>query len=493
VIEFNVEKNIFEKVIQETFGKSGIRRGIPGQYLASDPHGRAVMIGAMERCKFVYILNRNQDSKLTISSPLESHKNSTVCSCIVAMDVGYENPLFASIEVDFSESDTDPTSKAFEEIEKNIIFYELDLGLNHVVRKNSIPVDMTCHYLIALPGDDKGPSGVLACSEGFITWIHEDYPACKIDIPKRVDPLLENNIRKEIIVTGLVHRLKGGFFVLLQTDLGDVFKLTMDYITNGVIGGVTNMKLKYFETLSVSTGMCLLTSGFLFSASEFGNHRLYQVENLGDDDTEQQEFDCKSSIGSSFIPRKLRNLGLVDEIESMSPLIDATVANLTEEDTPQIYALCGKGAQSTFRILRHGFQVSEIASTELPGSPNAVWTVRGSIDEEFDSYIILSFVNATLVLSVGETVEEVADSGILVSSPTICIGQLGEDALIQVYPGGIRHIRADKRLSEWSTPAGTHIVCATSNIRQVIYNLHRLQSPYQIPSWFILNSILVAI
>ena len=42
-----------------------------------------------------------------------------------------------------------------------------------------------------------------------------------------------------------------------------------------------------------------------------------------------------------------------------------------------------------------------------------VWTVRRSIHEEFDSYIIVSFVNATLVLSIGETVEEVTDSGFL--------------------------------------------------------------------------------
>lgn len=29
----------------ETFGKSGCRRIVPGQYLAMDPCGRAVMIG----------------------------------------------------------------------------------------------------------------------------------------------------------------------------------------------------------------------------------------------------------------------------------------------------------------------------------------------------------------------------------------------------------------------------------------------------------------
>jgi splicing factor 3B subunit 3 len=46
--------------------------------------------------------------------------------------------------------------------------------------------------------------------------------------------------------------------------------------------------------------------------------------------------------------------------------------------------------------------------------------------------MVISFVNATLVLSIGETVEEVTDTGILANTPTMNIQQLGEDALLQV-------------------------------------------------------------
>jgi splicing factor 3B subunit 3 len=75
-------------------------------------------LGALERAKFVYILNRDQASKLTISSPLDAHRNHTICMDVVSMDVGFENPLFASIEVDFHESDTDHTGVAYSKIEK---------------------------------------------------------------------------------------------------------------------------------------------------------------------------------------------------------------------------------------------------------------------------------------------------------------------------------------------------------------------------------------
>lgn len=54
------------------------------------------------------------------------------------------------------------------------------------------------------------------------------------------------------------------------------------------------------------------------------------------------------------------------------------------------------------------------------------------VTEEFDAYIIVSFVNATLVLSIGETVEEVTDSGFLGTTPTLSCSALGDDALVQV-------------------------------------------------------------
>ena len=47
------------------------RRIVPGEYVAVDPKGRACMVAAVEKSKFVYVLNRDNDARLTISSPLE--------------------------------------------------------------------------------------------------------------------------------------------------------------------------------------------------------------------------------------------------------------------------------------------------------------------------------------------------------------------------------------------------------------------------------------
>jgi splicing factor 3B subunit 3 len=118
ILEYDPKANAFVKLHQETFGKSGTRRIVPGQYLATDPKGRSVMISAMEKAKLVYILNRDAAANLTISSPLEAHKNSAIIHHIVGVDVGFDNPMYAALEVDYSDSDQDPTGEAFHNAEK---------------------------------------------------------------------------------------------------------------------------------------------------------------------------------------------------------------------------------------------------------------------------------------------------------------------------------------------------------------------------------------
>lgn len=105
ILDFNKEKNTFVKVHQETFGRSGCRRIVPGQYVAADPKGRACIIGALEKQKFVYVLNRDSAANLTISSPLEAHKSHNICFALTALDCGFDNPIFGAIELDYSDAD----------------------------------------------------------------------------------------------------------------------------------------------------------------------------------------------------------------------------------------------------------------------------------------------------------------------------------------------------------------------------------------------------
>jgi len=96
----------------------------------------------------------------------------------------------------------------------------------------------------------------------------------------------------------------------------------------------------------------------------------------------------------------------------------------------------------------------------------------------YDSWIVLSFLNGTLVLTLGEVMEEVPNSGFTTAETTLAAQQLGMDALLQVSPRGIRHILADRRVNEWRAPQTMTIVAATTNKRQVVVALSSAELVY---------------
>ena len=79
-------------VLQSLFSLSGVF------FMFLSP---SIITGAIEKQKLVYILNRDAAARLTISSPLEAHKANTLVYHVVGVDVGFENPMFACLEMDY--------------------------------------------------------------------------------------------------------------------------------------------------------------------------------------------------------------------------------------------------------------------------------------------------------------------------------------------------------------------------------------------------------
>ena len=233
ILEYVPEHNEFVKVHQETYGKTGCRRIVPGEFLASDPKGRAVMIAAVEKQKFVYILNRDASNKMTISSPLEAHKPHTLVFDMCGVDVGYDNPLFACIEMDYGEADSEQAAVVTGVGEKTLTLYEMDLGLNHVVRKYCEPIDLTAHMLIAVPGVPDGPGGVLVVCENLLLYKKVGHPELVCPLPKRNDMPGERGL---FVVAHATHKQKELFFFLLQSDMGDLYKVQLFHAKDTVQG-----------------------------------------------------------------------------------------------------------------------------------------------------------------------------------------------------------------------------------------------------------------
>lgn len=100
--------------------------------------------------------------------------------------------------------DHDPSGAARNKVQQTLTFYELDLGLNHVVRKYAEPLAEFGNMLISgaficfdtnvlrelmqisVPGGQDGPSGVIVCCENYLVYKNlGDQPDIRCPIPRR--------------------------------------------------------------------------------------------------------------------------------------------------------------------------------------------------------------------------------------------------------------------------------------------------------------------
>ena len=542
VIDF--ENGTYKLVHCTTFGKTGCRRSTPGNYIAGDPKGRAVMISAIEKRKLVYVLNRDATGKPTIASPLEAHRTRTITFASVGLDNGYDNPIFASLELQYPDEyvgpkettaaggagNAPPAKTSFDLAKKELAYYELDLGLNHVSRRWATTAHRTACCLAAVPGGADGPGGVLVGGEDWIEYMHEtlvpknnkpsdlfvldgnndsandkgarekDYTKVCCAIPRRA---LHPPSKGVLITTITVFRQKKSrFFALAQSELGDAYKIMLQ-VDPADKTKVTGMSVALLDTLPIGNSLNLSKLGMLFVSAEFGDHPLYQFDRIDlpdaptmtNDDTKNAFVSATDTLenffttanatkfAKTFTPSTLKNLHQIYTMDNPSPTTGVLVGELAgNEVSPQIYTLAGRGPRSSLRILRHGASVTELAVSELPGVPGGIFTIADNSQESIaatsgggkpnDKYIVVSFADATLVLSVGETVEEVGrESGFLTNAPTLACSALGNDgALCQVHPAGVRHIQRGQA-KQWHCPGLKRIECASANESQVIIAL----------------------
>ena len=351
-----------------------------------------MLIAAVEKRKLVYVLNRDSAGRPTIASPLEAHRGRTVCIDVTGLDNGYDNPIFASLEYrypDFDEGsggddekggkegdrvdergkeETDRTSAASPRPEKQIAYYELDLGLNHVSRRWAMKpsCDSACR-IVALPGGADGPGGVLVGGEDWIEYVHEGMA----DPPPLGDGMHVDGARKMtrivcaiprrflhppdkgVLITQMtVHRQKRSkFFALAQSELGDVYKVTVR-VAPADKTRVVGLTISLLDTLPVGNDLNVSKLGTLFVPAEFGDHGLFRFERidlegvaptctseeagavyLGREDLKDEgEYystpGVAAKVACSFTPTTLKNLRRVYTMDSLAPVTGVLVGEL---------------------------------------------------------------------------------------------------------------------------------------------------------------------
>lgn len=95
-------------------------------------------------------------------------------------------------------------------------------------------------------------------------------------------------------------------------------------------------------------------------------------------------------------------------------------------------------------MIRQGLKVREIKSIRYH-QPQDIWSIKNSQKDEVDRMIIISLPAKTLILTnTANGFSQTKDTGLDEESPTLFVGRLDDDSLVQVLPSGFRHIRKDK-------------------------------------------------
>jgi splicing factor 3B subunit 3 len=528
LLSFSAATRSFTRVRVENFGRTGCRRVVPGHFLAADPKGRACMVAAVERSKFAYVLARDATELVSVQSPLEAHKTGVVTHALVALDVAFENPMFAALEVPYSSP----------EPQKLLVYYELDLGLNHVTRRYASPVRDQSYVLLAVPGGADGPGGVLVCSPGRVTYrnlvdeedaaeeaaavIREDgapTPGPTIIetlMPHRVGATLDSRVSSVMVVCGTMHRHKDVFFFILCTEHGDLIKAELDWSASA---GAIELRLVYFDSLPAPAhALAIFRSGYLFASLETGDplflkfnatsvanddtaggvsssvvvtpaangDNLNSVKTVSDEKSDAgkvadtsvvvaSKFQDETSVRLAFNPRsKMTYFTVVDVLESLAPSVAIASGDFCGEGSSQLVCAGGRGKQASLRVLRRGFAILELMAQTMPGSIIGCFTMRERAQDTFERFIVVSFADATKVLRVtDDAVAEVYDTGFVGNASTIVAAQVGKTSLLQIYRGGVRFVPNGKAdaATEWKPPGGAVITSATANSMQVVVAL----------------------
>lgn len=484
VAEFKESMSMFVPLVQEPHSKNGLSRLNLGEYLCVNPKNRALMVSAIERNKLVYKVEmENAAGLLELLSPIEVSSKNILTLLVCALDTGYENPLWAAIEVDYQHYQNkhyDPETSPL-----LLNYYELDQGLNHVIVKRSkrdIPASAT--LLVPLPGHI---GGLFVCCKSHLTY-EKDPGGERIYIPLPV----REGTSETIIVNSFLHTLKkDDFFILLQSSIGDLFKITVDYDSEAK--KVNRIYATYFDSISVCNSINVLKSGFLFANTTDNNKLFYQFEKLG----EQNETTLASVASEGqleppkpFKPQGLQNLALVDITESLTPLVDGILFERSSNDSHDLLKqLVTLSSHSYMKILTHGLPATELVSLPLPLVPTNIFTTRITSSSPNDDYMVLttSLDSKTLVLSTGEVVEEVNDSGFVADQHTLAVQRIGKHSIVQIHANGIRNIRhvidedgqiMSRNHTDWYPPAGITVLQASTNSEQIIIGLSNREVCY---------------
>lgn len=147
-----------------------------------------------------------------------------------------------------------------------------------------------------------------------------------------------------------------------------------------------------------------------------------------------------SDMGDGMI-LQFENDKLADRnsIQNVAPIMDLSIIDCHDEKHGQVFACCGVAPQGSLRLIRNGISVDKLLETPpVYQGVTGLWTVKMKAVDIYHSFVVISFVEETRVLSVGLSFNDISDSiGFLPNVCTLGCGLIGDGLLVQIHQGAV--------------------------------------------------------
>lgn len=199
--------------------------------------------------------------------------------------------------------------------------------------------------------------------------------------------------------------------LVLCLDVGEVF------IAEFLLGGQDGIKINVSACLykcSPCKALLWTKGGFIAALVEMGDGQVLKVEEGG--------LVCRSLI------------------QNIAPILDISLVDYHNEKQDQMFACCGMGREGSLRIIRNGISVEKLLSTPpIYQGVTGTWTMRMKHCDSYHSFLVISFVEETRVLSVGLNFVDITDAvGFDPDASTLACGLVEEGRVVQVCRNEVR-------------------------------------------------------
>ena len=178
-------------------------------------------------------------------------------------------------------------------------------------------------------------------------------------------------------------------------------------------GKLQSLSFEKLGKTSVSSTLSYLDNGFVFVGSRFSDSQLVKIKEEKEDD--------------SFVE-------VFQEYTNLGPIVDFAVVDLQRQGQCQVVTCSGGLKEGFLRVITNGIGIEEQATIGLEGM-KGLWSMKPSIQSEYDKYLVVSFVSETRFFSMeDEELEELVDKKIEAFKSdvqTIYCGNIVGDQFIQ--------------------------------------------------------------